>query len=308
MKEEKRKTLKRAVLKRKGFRLERAAFFMTIILPLLTFVDKSLADEELICDSQTSCPDPEFCNYDLDESGFCELCPLYSELCTVIGLPMAGVEECDEACSKIGIGCSAEDGCLEGMFCNGEDDDDATCEYCPPSLEQCDELGLPEDGVDNCIAACVTGYECTVDDECPPGLFCNVSSGFSGICEFCPPVKYCDDIGLPEEAVTICQEVCRYGCEDSPLPAAPFDETCANAIEYCDVSPRVPSHCPRTCDTCDEYECKDSQLPFVIEFDDNVFTASCAMLANLGINLREDICYNMPKVAITCRGTCENCA
>ena len=261
-------------------------------------MDKSLADEEPFCSNTLECPQGQFCVL-----GACKLCPTSRSLCYVMGLPISGAEACDNECDIV---CSESEPCPEDMFCNGNEPGGGNCEYCPSDLEQCDDMCLPEEVVDNCNATCVTGVECTMgmDFKCPPGLFCHQDNPVKGVCNECPPAKFCDVIGLSDINLAHCQKSCKSPCNDSPLPAAPFDDPCEDNIEFCD-NRRVQSHCPRTCGECEKYRCRDSRVAFSFDEDDVYYT--CDVLAQLPNSLKEAICYFEPFVANTCRGTCGNC-
>ena len=66
--------------------------------------------------------------------------------------------------------------------------------------------------------------------------------------------------------------------------------------------PGVKSHCPATCDACDEYECVDSDRGFVYDGTDS----KCSKLTMLSEEDLEMYCSYLD-VSSTCRGTCNFC-
>jgi len=68
--------------------------------PTLTFPpDFTFPPSDNQCSADSPC-EGGFCNYDFDDSGFCEPCPQTSEgfTCSNIGLPDAGVDDCKSFC------------------------------------------------------------------------------------------------------------------------------------------------------------------------------------------------------------------
>lgn len=301
MKKKERKSFERAVLK--GFRFEWSSIYMVIILPLFLFPDKSLAQVE--CSVNENCTGYEFCNFDSDTEGEgrCEPCPAQQELCDDIGLPSEGVTDCVASCEQ--LSCNTQDTCPEGLFCNYDFTDSGFCEYCPYDTDFCTEMGLPPGGVADCQATCDGGIECTAEEHCPAGLFCNQDDGFSGNCEYCPfTTGFCDDMGLPPEGEASCLEFCDFGspCFDSPLPVSPYNLGCEAASSFCDMN-GVPSHCPESCNACEEYLCEDSEWPWILA--GGVYT--CDLLASLSPMEIAFYCLTFDDVLYTCRSTCSIC-
>jgi len=94
-------------------------------------------------------------------------------------------------------------------------------------------------------------------------------------------------------------------CFDSPLPVSRFGigcETLAENLEYCIVE-GASSHCPLTCDECEEFGCEDSSLTWTLMNGDY----TCAMLASKDPETIENFCGIYPELGETCRLTCGIC-
>jgi len=89
-------------------------------------------------------------------------------------------------------------------------------------------------------------------------------------------------------------------CVDSTLDVASVGKGCADIIDFsiCDATP-AKSHCPSTCDACEEYGCEDSLL--TVEY--NGRESNCEDLKSLGQGTIDSLCEN-EDVSSTCRGTC----
>jgi len=96
-------------------------------------------------------------------------------------------------------------------------------------------------------------------------------------------------------------------CEDSPLEIRfqGNNYSCeeAEALDGC-TSNIIQSHCPSTCNACDEYECADSMAPW--EFRSNKLR--CSQLANEDLSDIIFVCSRFSQISTTCRFTCGLCA
>jgi hypothetical protein len=94
-------------------------------------------------------------------------------------------------------------------------------------------------------------------------------------------------------------------CVDSPLNVIQGGGVygCGDVtyLSSCE-SPGVKSHCPATCDACDEYACVDSERGFVYDGID----VKCSRLTNASAEDLEIYCSYFD-VSSTCRGTCNFC-
>jgi len=62
------------------------------------------------------------------------------------------------------------------------------------------------------------------------------------------------------------------------------------------------SHCPLSCNACDEYGCADSMAPWFM-----IGNFDCDQLANLPPAKISEFCGLLSDLAVTCRDTCEFC-
>jgi len=63
------------------------------------------------------------------------------------------------------------------------------------------------------------------------------------------------------------------------------------------------SHCPFTCDACQQFACEDSRAPWKIGSREG----RCDQLANLDSGKIVEYCGASSALSTTCRGTCEHC-
>jgi len=94
-------------------------------------------------------------------------------------------------------------------------------------------------------------------------------------------------------------------CMDSTLNVASVGLGCSDIIDLsvC-VNDAAKSHCPNTCDVCDEYGCVDSILEFVSNTRTvPVTTAKCTQLAAQNQATIDSLCER-EDVYSTCRATC----
>jgi len=98
-------------------------------------------------------------------------------------------------------------------------------------------------------------------------------------------------------------------CENSELPI-PFQNllvTCeqVEAAESACENPLARSHCPLSCNACDQYGCADSEAPWTIN-GQNVDCVTVAGLQFSDPSLFETAC-GVPDIKNTCRATCDLC-
>lgn len=67
----------------------------------------------------------------------------------------------------------------------------------------------------------------------------------------------------------------------------------------------LETHCPYTCDKCDEYKCADSEAEIVYDMDRKL-VSNCSFLKSLPPQRIAEICQDN-EVAETCRATCNIC-
>jgi hypothetical protein len=94
-------------------------------------------------------------------------------------------------------------------------------------------------------------------------------------------------------------------CVDSPLNVIQGGGVygCGDITDLSSCErPGVKSHCPATCDACDEYECVDSDRGFVYDGTDT----KCSRLTSVSEEDLEMYCSYLD-VSSTCRGTCNFC-
>jgi hypothetical protein len=95
-------------------------------------------------------------------------------------------------------------------------------------------------------------------------------------------------------------------CSDSPLNVIQgggvYGCHWITDLAFCEKQ-GVKSHCPVTCNACDEYACLDSVRGFIYEGQEG----RCASLARLSTADLEMYC-SYPEVSSTCRGSCDVCA
>jgi len=98
-------------------------------------------------------------------------------------------------------------------------------------------------------------------------------------------------------------------CEDSELSISyrgnlfSCEVVPANACNNPKVKTLLSSHCPNTCDSCEEYACEDSSANW--RFNNREFR--CNRLANLDPDRIAEICGLYDEISTTCRGTCGYC-
>jgi len=68
------------------------------------------------------------------------------------------------------------------------------------------------------------------------------------------------------------------------------------------TNPVAASHCPLTCDACNEYSCEDSQAPWIVRG----YRLSCGDLAALDASTISDAC-EQDFISTTCRDLCGFC-
>ena len=71
----------------------------------------------------------------------------------------------------------------------------------------------------------------------------------------------------------------------------------------CTKTGLLASHCPKTCGACSKYRCADSEGNFIWKGE----VRTCAWLAEKKPRNRKKLCKNKPKLATTCRATCNMC-
>jgi len=95
-------------------------------------------------------------------------------------------------------------------------------------------------------------------------------------------------------------------CEDSGLPISHRGRliSCAQvAARGACSNPKASSHCPQSCDECQEYACENSLAPWKI----NGKKANCGILANLDPSDIAYFCAASSALSTTCRSTCGFC-
>jgi len=149
------------------------------------------------CSEERPCPTGSFCTFQFGSlSGACMRCPesnpiTCSKLTTPgtddFKIPDAGEASCASACFGMSE-CSSSKPCKdEGTFCTLQST--ISSGYCM----QCDRFQDPlscfdwrnakESGQKNCASTCFT--ECSYNNSCPNGSFCNFDQGDTGYCSFC---------------------------------------------------------------------------------------------------------------------------
>jgi hypothetical protein len=129
-------------------------------------------------------------------------------------------------------GCSVENPCPGGAFCNFDGGDSGACELCGDceGPSGCYDCGLPTAGGDDCMAQCgpggMGGEYCTTAGPCADGFFCNFDGGTTGICEACDDCDGynggCGTCGLPAEGEADCSAMCGTSV------TVPSGSTCAD--------------------------------------------------------------------------------
>jgi len=107
-------------------------------------------------------------------------------------------------------------------------------------------------------------------------------------------------------------------CHDSPLPIS-VQEMAGDVVPFkckwgnkgqgsiCDPTETIGqlrSHCPRVCNTCEDYACADSETPFYWE---GVERECSSWLSTMTSSEVADLCANNPNIRKTCRGSCGRC-
>jgi len=133
--------------------------------------------------------------------------------------------ESDSGSDSSTSGCTVDDPCAEGSFCNFDDGDSGRCEACGDceGPAGCYDCGLPVAGGDDCAAKCSAGgmgppgadareYCSVFGGACADGYFCNFDGGSTGWCEACDDCDGyndgCGSCGLPTPGVTDCTIRC----------------------------------------------------------------------------------------------------
>lgn len=196
----------------------------------------------------------QFCNFDAGLHGFCEACTEHPDACDDLGLPESGTVDCTSRCA-VPKECSNTNPCTEGYyFCNFDyGESGGICEYCNyinvnNKDEECLVLGLPDAGTESCVLSCNNNdgddydydddkenerAECSRDNLCSPGLFCNfdfngeANTDETGHCEECVSYMNIDDCfnaswGLSELSVSNCVSSCGTVCWNETIANSSF--------------------------------------------------------------------------------------
>ena len=168
--------------------------------------------------------------YDSDGDGIGDECDFDMTVCTSDaecddGLFCNGAEECVEGkCTSGNYSCPDD-----GLFCNGNESCDEESDECVHSGDPCPEGTACEEDVDYCEPDDTA--ECTLDEECDDGLFCNGAERcVEGVCQ--PGNAPCSDDGLYCNGKESCDEE-NDKCVHSGDPC-PEGTTCKEDIDFCD--------------------------------------------------------------------------
>jgi len=98
-------------------------------------------------------------------------------------------------------------------------------------------------------------------------------------------------------------------CMDSTVPMYYRNDflTCAQVDANLCEKAKIKSHCPLTCDACEEYECENSMAPMKIDGN----SISCERIARIAIKKPDRIaseCADSDDLYTTCRDTCGFCS
>jgi len=143
-------------------------------------------------------------------------------------------------------------------------------------------------------------------------------------CQYTPPGNYvgvlpyvaatsnseiasdCSDgyVGNPDTGLCEMPSVAPSVCLDSTFSVSGTSFGCAEilAFDACGHT-AASSHCPVSCDTCDELGCSDSELSFDTPSGQ---TVNCGMMASLDQSDINTYCTYEP-IYTTCRGLCNTC-
>jgi len=127
--------------------------------------------------------------------------------------------------------------------------------------------------------------------------------------------------GEYENPADVCKLTCGAGCAPTNVPSLSPTVTCEDSrflisfrgslISCAQVAasgacsnPVASSHCPLTCDACEEYKCEDSSAPW----RGNGRDANCDLLASVDPDIVANYCAQSDTLSTTCRGTCEFCS
>jgi len=106
----------------------------------------------------------------------------------------------------------------------------------------------------------------------------------------------------------LCLNTWDQPCKDSVLPISFNGNTLSCAVigigNACEEFVEARSHCPLTCDACNEFICADSLAPWAFGGQ----TYNCGQLAALPDNRIEELCSSVEDLEGTCRGTCGTCS
>jgi len=142
-------------------------------------------------------------------------------------------------------------------------------------------------------------YEFEIFDSYGDGICCNWGWGWYELVLNGESIFYGGSFGSSEKT-----EICgTIDCDDSPLPLGGA-YPCNAVASYCshpDFGGIVSSHCPATCNACDDYGCSDSNGMFYV----NDIAYSCSELA--GSPFVDCGCNTLDDLAATCKETCGYC-
>jgi len=160
--------------------------------------------------------------------------------------------------------------------------------------------------VEECVAyGC---YVFTMFDTYGDGMCCQYGDGFYSVTVDGEIVVVSNGNFDFFETTNFCESPPPPTCVDSGLLISHQgnEVTCAQveANNACSI-PVAASHCPVTCSKCDQYECVDSQAPWVYEGDKH----DCDVVGNLDSSTTPTFAQacGIESVASTCRGTCGYC-
>ncbi len=142
----------------------------------------------------------------------------------------------------------------------------------------------------------------------PPGQVCKITCGTcSSLYPSASPSSSPSSAPTPDLTTTVdlsCVDSSRsFKYTNSVFPKCKNVENIIRRIDDFCSKPLFASHCPKICDQCEEFKCKDSQVTFLNKEEE---TRDCNWLRSLNKNMKERKC-RLKSYKNTCRETCGYC-
>eukprot|EP00550_Attheya_septentrionalis_P002410 CAMPEP_0198280698 /NCGR_PEP_ID=MMETSP1449-20131203/727_1 /TAXON_ID=420275 /ORGANISM="Attheya septentrionalis, Strain CCMP2084" /LENGTH=1194 /DNA_ID=CAMNT_0043976127 /DNA_START=257 /DNA_END=3841 /DNA_ORIENTATION=+ len=207
-----------------------------------------------VCSAETLCDDANsFCTFHLGgTNGSCMVCDLFALRhpldCSAknvkgygLDLSLPGKKNCAKSCFG---SCSASEPCPDESFCTDQfGREGGACMACSALRQdpfECSQISdlLFESGQQNCRSGCFK--ECSSDDPCSDGFFCDFGFGETGYCMGCEWLggspRGCDRSMFNDTVKESCLNTCFEEClTDDECPETEYDnKTRKETVYWCE--------------------------------------------------------------------------